>query len=919
MKKKGQLSLIVISLSILLFLVRCGHEQSGTTFVSKNAANVSKSTKVGLNDFVIEEGTNKQKRPAVAFDPSNKRFLVVWLEETSSGTKDIKGKWIFLKNQSSEGVEEYTFPVNIEKVSAFNGSDVEVTPDSLTGLSGQNISIDVKAGTLIAFFSNTFSVQSDVSVDEEPSPAVAFGNDYHGNQNFIVLWADYKNDGGSVNAPKLLGKVYDKNCVEVKKFFVAGTPERFYTYSSTIYNLKTDVESKGQTEPTIAFDSSRKMFVVAWIDKNNIESNYRFSPRKLVISALSNDETTISEVFKGSASAVVDDKIVVYRYFDINGNPVKDPNDTTGKRSIVLYSDVDVGSSGISENVKVTLTNLISYKFEKSPSISVDSQGDILLAFIGKQLNSTAFFIYSSDGFGSSYINRGPFETNVTTVKTSAMNIFFRKIVDKDAEKKLYTHQVSNEIAVTSSDADVDSFDIDALGHKFIILWSQNEDGFNKIKGLVADTSSFTLGEIKDIASDKNSYNPQIAVSSNGEVFIAYEKYDKDRSVRDVFGRYLLKNLDGDSGNFKITTGTGNQKSKPAVSADDNGMIFVVFEDYRNDVKGDIYGTFYTRKQPLEKPILFSNVTSLDFGNVYNSTSKNYIPITNVGNGMLNVSDAEVSLPFQTISSVLTIEPGDTKSFGVKFNPSVSGNFYNTITVKSDSALNPELKISVKGNGIAGITINTSNFKSKADIISDYYSKLTAESSNVSQPNYEWTLVKRNLPDGLSLDKNTGIISGKATKTGVFEFSIKVNETNSNLSSDEVTLTIEVFKDLAYAEKGSFKCFIATAAYGSYLDPHVTILRNFRDNVLLWSTDISLLGKNIHIENSVGKFFVKKYYQYSPPIAAFIAKHESLKFLTRLLLTPVVYGVSYFKQIFGLIFFVTLLSAFKKRKQIDSL
>lgn len=761
--------------------------------------------------------------------------------------------------------------------------------------------------------------KSDVSDTEEPSTAVAFGSDYSGNQNFIVLWADYKNDGGSINAPKLIGKVYDKNCTEFKKFFVAATLSGFYTYSSTIYNLKTNVMSEGQTEPTIDFDSYSKKFIVAWVDKNKIESNYRFAPRKSVISMLSNNETAVSEVFKDSVSGVVDDKVIVYRYLDINGNQVKDPNDVTGRRSVVLYSDIDVGSSAISENVKVTLTDLISYKFEKSPSVSVDSQGNVLLAFLGKQLKSTAFFSYSSDGLGSRYINRGPFEAKVVTAATSPMDIFFRNInTDKDAEKKLYSSQVSNEIAVTSSD--VDSFDVKTLKqNEFIVSWSQNEGGINKIKGLVADTSSFTLGSIKDVAQDKNSYNPKIVMSSNGDVFIAYEMYDNTQSVRDVYGRYLLQNLDGDSDNIKLTTGFGNQKSKPAISADDNGIIFAVFEDNRSDVGGDIYGTFYSRKTPLTKPVLFTNLTSLDFGIVdINSSLKKYIPITNVGNGTLNISDAAVSSPFQTISSVQIIEPGNTKFIGVKFNPSVSGNFYKTITVTSDSTLNPELKISLKGNAVASITINTSNFKSKADIISDYYSKLTAI-SNISQPSYEWTLVRGNLPEGLALDKNTGIISGKASKTGVFEFSIKVSETNSGLSSDEVTLTIEVFKDLAYAEKGSFKCFIATAAYGSYLDPHVTILRNFRDNVLLWNTDISLLGNKIHIENSLGKLFVKTYYQYSPPIAAYIAKHEKIKFLTRLLLTPFVYVVSYFRQIFGLIFLVTLFTAFKERKQIDSL
>jgi hypothetical protein len=78
---------------------------------------------------------------------------------------------------------------------------------------------------------------------------------------------------------------------------------------------------------------------------------------------------------------------------------------------------------------------------------------------------------------------------------------------------------------------------------------------------------------------------------------------------------------------------------------------------------------------------------------------------------------------------------------------------------------------------------------------------------------------------------------------------------------------------------GGGGCFIATAAYGSYLDPHVYILRNFRDHYLL--------------TNYFGKSFVEFYYRYSPPVAKLIAKNDILKTATRWALTPVVYGVEY--------------------------
>jgi YVTN family beta-propeller protein len=74
-------------------------------------------------------------------------------------------------------------------------------------------------------------------------------------------------------------------------------------------------------------------------------------------------------------------------------------------------------------------------------------------------------------------------------------------------------------------------------------------------------------------------------------------------------------------------------------------------------------------------------------------------------------------------------------------------------------------------------------------------------------------------------------------------------------------------------------CFIATAAYGSALEPHVKVLRSFRDRYLL--------------TNSAGRAFVETYYRHSPPIAEFISRHETLRGAARMVLTPLVYGIEY--------------------------
>jgi len=74
-------------------------------------------------------------------------------------------------------------------------------------------------------------------------------------------------------------------------------------------------------------------------------------------------------------------------------------------------------------------------------------------------------------------------------------------------------------------------------------------------------------------------------------------------------------------------------------------------------------------------------------------------------------------------------------------------------------------------------------------------------------------------------------------------------------------------------------CFIATAAYGSPLEPHVQILKEFRDSYLL--------------PTALGRRFVAIYYHYGPPLANFIQEHDFVKSLVRLLLLPVI-GLSFF-------------------------
>ena len=73
---------------------------------------------------------------------------------------------------------------------------------------------------------------------------------------------------------------------------------------------------------------------------------------------------------------------------------------------------------------------------------------------------------------------------------------------------------------------------------------------------------------------------------------------------------------------------------------------------------------------------------------------------------------------------------------------------------------------------------------------------------------------------------------------------------------------------------GGTGCFIATAAFNSYLDGRVETLRDFRDTYL--------------VADGAGAGFVSLYYRLSPPVAEFIDAHPAMKPAVRVGLLPAV-------------------------------
>jgi hypothetical protein len=142
----------------------------------------------------------------------------------------------------------------------------------------------------------------------------------------------------------------------------------------------------------------------------------------------------------------------------------------------------------------------------------------------------------------------------------------------------------------------------------------------------------------------------------------------------------------------------------PTTAGAESGTLTVTSNDPSGPATVSLGGNGTTAVAPQ----LTVSPTAVNFGNVpLNVASKQSVTLTSTGTAPVTISAATVSGPPFTVSGAtfpMTLNPNQSVTLGVQFNPTATGAASGQLTLTSDSTTSATTNIQLHGTGIAATT-----------------------------------------------------------------------------------------------------------------------------------------------------------------------------------------------------------------------
>lgn len=373
-----------------------------------------------------------------------------------------------------------------------------------------------------------------------------------------------------------------------------------------------------------------------------------------------------------------------------------------------------------------------------------------------------------------------------------------------------------------------------------------------------------------------------ISTDKNSHVYVAWQ--DNRNIPEDEVFPGIYFNVSSDHGTkwgskaIRIDTAPigGNLSfSPPAISSDSNGRVYAAWLDNAGRAtRGNEFASDGTRD------VYFNR--SSDFGSNWNKEDQR-IDTPNIQAEVIEVAIAN------NTKGVIGIVWTDNREAGKVVDPNY--NIYFNHSVDSGRSFLDTTENIRLDTGIPAGDTNASSPSIQVDNLGDMFVAWLDNRSGTSDIFFNFSVGKGTanswqdpdirldypVPSGDSINPVMSIDN----KGHVY---VAWQDSRSALAKDQYNIYyISGFLDIQTLQIAGQRlgeaCFIATAAYGSPFEPHVEVLREFRDRYLL--------------TNNPGRWFVSAYYWFSPPLAHFIADHGYLKFTVRIALLPAV-GTAWF-------------------------